>query len=190
MSLIEILIISIGLSLDVYAVVVCQGAVLLKIEKTKLLKMSLFFCAWQVVAVAIGHAVTLIPYLADIAKNVSYIGEFISVIIFTVIGVYMLYKAWKNEGILERLSDVNYKHLCVAAFFTSLDALFVGMGFCLLKARFYIVALSILIITAVMVILGLYTGMRLGYEQKTKAYGIGGILLLISAIDVVLKYLA
>ena len=190
MSLIEILIISIGLSVDVYAVVVCQGAVLLKIEKTKLLKMSLFFCAWQVVAVAIGHAVTLIPYLADIAKNVSYIGEFISVIIFTVIGVYMLYKAWKNEGILERLSDVNYKHLCVAAFFTSLDALFVGMGFGLLKARFYIVALSILIITAVMVILGLYTGMRLGYEQKTKAYGIGGILLLISAIDVVLKYLA
>ena len=190
MSLIEILIISIGLSLDVYAVVVCQGAVLLKIEKTKLLKMSLFFCAWQVVAVAIGHAVTLIPYLADIAKNVSYVGEFISVIIFTVIGVYMLYKAWKNEGILERLSDVNYKHLCVAAFFTSLDTLFAGMGFGLLKARFYIVALSILIITAVMVILGLYTGMRLGYEQKTKAYGIGGILLLISAIDVVLKYLA
>ena len=177
MSLIEILIISIGLSLDVYAVVVCQGAVLLKIEKTKLLKMSLFFCAWQVVAVAI-------------AKNVSYVGEFISVIIFTVIGVYMLYKAWKNEGILERLSDVNYKQLCVAAFFTSLDALFAGMGFGLLKARFYIVALSILIITAVMVILGLYTGRRLGYEQKTKAYGIGGILLLISAIDVVLKYLA
>ena len=182
MSLIEILIISIGLSLDVYAVVVCQGAVLLKIEKTKLLKMSLFFCAWQVVAVSIGHTVTLIPYLTDIAKNVSYVGEFISVIIFTVIGVYMLYKAWKNEGILERLSD--------AAFFTSLDALFAGMGFGLLKARFYIVALSILIITAVMVILGLYTGMRLGYEQKTKAYGIGGILLLISAIDVVLKYLA
>lgn len=97
--------------------------------------MSLFFCAWQVVAVAIGHAVTLIPYLADIAKNVSYVGEFISVIIFTVIGVYMLYKAWKNEGILERLSDVNYKHLCVAAFFTSLDALFAGMGFGLLKAE-------------------------------------------------------
>lgn len=95
-------------------------------------------------------------------------------------------KAFSNE-----LSDVNYKHLCVAAFFTSLDALFVGMGFGLLKwPRFYIVALSILIITAVMVILGLYTGMRLGYEQKTKAYGIGGILLLISAIDVVLKYLA
>ena len=190
MSLIEILIISIGLSLDVYAVVVCQGAVLLKIEKTKLLKMSLFFCAWQVVAVSIGHTVTLIPYLADIAKNVSYVGEFISVIIFTVIGVYMLYKAWKNEGILERLSDVNYNQLCVAAFFTSLDALFAGMGFGLLKARFYIVALSILIITAVMVILGLYTGMRLGYEQKTKAYGIGGNADVFVALEVGFKNLA
>ena len=89
MSLIEILIISIGLSLDVYAVVVCQGAVLLKIEKTKLLKMSLFFCAWQVVAVSIGHTVTLIPYLTDIAKNVSYVGEFISGVSFRVIGVWM-----------------------------------------------------------------------------------------------------
>ena len=28
------------------------------------------------------------------------------------------------------------------------------------------------------------------FGQKTKAYGIGGILLLISAVDVVLKYLA
>ena len=190
MSLIEILIISIGLSLDVYAVVVCQGAVLLNIEKSKLLQMSLFFCAWQVAAVAIGHAVTLIPYLADIAHNVSYIGESISVIIFTVMGAYMLYKAWKNEGILERLSDINYTQLSAAAFFTSLDAFFAGMGFGLLQARFYIVALSILIVTAFMVILGLYTGMQLGYEQKTKAYGIGGILLLISAVDVVLKYLA
>ena len=90
----------------------------------------------------------MIPYLADIAHNVSYIGESISVIIFTLMGAYMLYKAWKNEGILERLSDINYKQLSAAAFFTSLDALFAGMGFGLLQARFYIVALSILIVTA------------------------------------------
>ena len=35
MSLIEILIISIGLSLDVYAGVVCPGAGLFQIEKTR-----------------------------------------------------------------------------------------------------------------------------------------------------------
>ena len=121
--------------------------------------MSLFFCAWQVVAVSIGHTVTLIPYLTDITGR--YVGEFISVIIFTVIGVYMYTKPGKkrrhSRTDWERM--FHYKQLCVAALlFTSLDALFAGMGFGLLKARFYIaLALSILIITAVMVILGLYT---------------------------------
>lgn len=162
----------------------------MNIEKSKLLKMSLFFCAWQVAAVAIGHAVTLIPYLADIAHNVSYIGESISVIIFTVMGAYMLYKAWKNEGILERLSDINYTQLSAAAFFTSLDAFLPAWDLVFCRPDSILIALSILIVTAFMVILGLYTGMQLGYEQKTKAYGIGGILLLISAVDVVLKYLA
>ena len=109
MSLIEILIISIGLSLDVYAVVVCQGAVLLNIEKSKLLKMSLFFlclaggcrCHWPC-----SHIDSLSGGYCHIMSVISV--NSISVIIFTVMGAYMLYKAWKNEGILERLSDVNY----------------------------------------------------------------------------------
>ena len=52
------------------------------------------------------------------------------------------------------------------------------------------VALSMLIITILVVIAGIYTGYRLGYEQKTKAYNIGGILLMISAINIIVKYMA
>lgn len=190
MSLVEILIASVGLSLDVYAVVVCQGAVLLKIEKMKLFKMCLIFCIWQVAAVEVGHLITLIPYFSIKAENVQNICEMISVIIFMVLGLYMLYKAWKNEGILERLSEINYKQVCIAACFTSIDALLAGMGFGFLDTEAVAVDLSILIVTAFVVILGLYTGYRLGYEHKTKAYGIGGTLLLISAVDIVFRYLA
>ncbi|MGN0203247.1 MAG: manganese efflux pump MntP family protein [Coprococcus sp.] len=189
MNLIEILIISVGLSLDVYAVVVCQGAVLLKIERMKLLKMSLIFCIWQVAAVMLGHFVTCFPYLAVAAENMRSIWYLISVIIFMALGVYMLYKAWKNEVILERLSDIKYKQVCAAACFTSIDALFAGMGFGFLNTRLIAVALNILIVTAFFVVLGLYTGYRLGYEQKTKAYGVGGVLLLISAFNVIFKYM-
>lgn len=189
MNLIEILIISVGLSLDVYAVVVCQGALLLKIDRMKLVKMSLIFCIWQVAAVMLGHFVTLIPYLAVAAENMRRIWELISVIIFMALGVYMLYKAWKNEVIYERLSDINYKQLSMAACFTSIDALFAGMGFGFLNTGMIEVALSILFVTAFFVVLGLYTGYRLGYEQKTKAYGVGGILLLISAFEVIFKYM-
>lgn len=190
MNLFEILIISVGLSLDVYAVVVCQGAVLMKIERMKLFKMSLIFCAWQVAAVMAGHWVTRIPYLSVAADNMRRIWELISVIIFLALGVYMLYKSWKNEAVLERRGSINYKQVCVAACFTSIDALFAGMGMGFLFTKMVMVALVMLVVTAVVVVLGLYTGMRLGYEQKTKAYGLGGILLFISAFDVIFKYLA
>ena len=125
MNLIEILLVSVGLSLDVYAVVVCQGSMLLKVEKGKLAKLCLLFCAWQVAAVYVGHQITKIPWLSVAADSTRFIWELVSVCLFVLLAVYMIYKAWVNEAILERLSDINYKEICIAAFFTSLDA-FVG----------------------------------------------------------------
>ena len=42
--------------------------------------------------------------------------------------------------------------------------------------------------TVVVVIAGLYVGYHMGYEQKTKAYAIGGALLLLGAVDTVFRY--
>ena len=43
--------------------------------------------------------------------------------------------------------------------------------------------------TILSVIIGVYIGYRMGYEQKTKAYGIGGIILIFSAIELIVRYL-
>ncbi len=190
MNLIEILLVSVGLSLDVFAVVVCQGAVLLKIEKAKLFKMCLLFCAWQACAVFLGHMLTAIPYLSVAATGVRFIWELIAVCIFIGLGCYMVYKAWKKEQILEHRSEINYKTLCVAAFFTSIDAFAAGIGFGFMKTQIMATVICILIVTVVTVIAGLITGYRLGYEEKTKAYGIGGILLFIAAIELAFRYIA
>ena len=45
-------------------------------------------------------------------------------------------------------------------------------------------------VTAFVVILGLYTGYRIGFEQKRRAYVIGAILLLISVVELSVRYLA
>ncbi len=82
-----------------YAVVVCQGAVLLKIEKTKHSENESVFCAWQVVCRCHRSCVTLIPYLADIAKNVSYVGGiYLSHTFLRYWRITCYYKAWKNEA--------------------------------------------------------------------------------------------
>ena len=45
-----------------------------------------------------------------------------------------------------------------------------------------------LIITLCAVITGVNTGYRLGSEQRTKAYAIGGILLVIAAVESFLRF--
>ena len=190
MSLMEIIVISVGLSLDVFAVVVCYGAVLLRIERSKMSKIILIFALWQVGAVVGGCYIMRIPYLSDAVNVMRPLWQLFTVIIFVSLGIYMLYKAWRNEPILERLSDVKAGQVCFAACFTGIDAVIAGVGFGFMKTVILPVALSMLIITILVVIGGIYTGYRLGYEQKTRAYRIGGVLLMLSAVNIIIKYMA
>ena len=190
MNLIEIIITSVGLSLDVFAVVTCYGAVLLRLEKMRLLKMSLIYCAIQVSAVIIGHMITFIPYLSVAAESMRGIWELISVAIFVGLGLYLVYKAWKREIIFEHVTEIHYKNVFIAAIFTGIDALLAGMAFGFMKTNPTAVIISMAIVTVVVVILGLICGYRLGYEQKTKAYSVGGALLFISAADIIIRYMA
>lgn len=187
MNLVEIILISIGLSLDIFAVTICEGAMLARIEKKKLVIMCAIFCLWQLVAVQAGNLISLIPIFADSTTSMQVVWNGISITILIGLGVYMLYKAWRRETIFEHVSDISYKKVCITALITSIDAFFAGIGFGFMEAEFIIVQIAIETATILSVILGVYTGYRMGYEQKTKAYGIGGIILICSAIEIVFR---
>lgn len=127
MTIWEIILVSIGLSLDVYAVVVLYSAMLAKIEKRKLVSMCLIFAGWQVLAVLVGTLVTHLPFFQRMSSEMEHLWDVISVVIFFVLGAYMLYKAGKHEVVFEHRSEINYKKVCVAALITSLDAFFAGI---------------------------------------------------------------
>ena len=67
--------------------------------------------------------------------------------------------------------------------------LLVGVAFGFLGTNVTIVLIMVVCLTVLMVVFGLYTGYRFGFEQKTKAYSIGGVLLIIGGIDVVIRYI-
>ena len=54
MNIWEILLTAAGLSLDVYAVCICKGAVIGRIDGKKLTQMCIVFSAWQVCALLAG----------------------------------------------------------------------------------------------------------------------------------------
>ncbi len=189
MTLWEIILVSIGLSLDVYAVVVLYSAMLAKIEKRKLVNMCLIFAGWQMLAVLAGNLITELPFFKMVSTQMEDLWDVISVVIFFALGAYMLYKAGKREVVFEHRSEINYKKVCLAAVITSLDAFFAGIGTGFLETELLAELITMAVVTILIVILGMYTGYRLGWEQKKKANGLGGIILCLAGIDVIIRYL-
>lgn len=184
----EILIIC-GISLDVFAAMACQGALVAKIEKGRLALLCVWIVLCQLAALSCGSLISsLLKRQAGSQELV--LGEILAALIFFGLGFRLLRKAWRNERIPEkRESHPNWKRFLSRAaatgFYTLLAGIAFGfLGICLPAVLGMAIALSIL-----GAVLGMYTGYRLGFEQKRKAYAAGAILLLAAGADVVVRYI-
>lgn len=84
----------------------------------------------------------------------------------------------------ENLGVHKFVRICaVTSFYTFLT----GAAFGFLGTSLLSLILVGIILTVVCVVGGAYVGYHFGYEQKTKVYLIGGILLLIGGVDVIIK---
>ena len=185
----EILIFCLGLSLDVFAVAVCQGAVLGKIRPGRLSVMCLIFCAAQTAALELGRLLARFPRLASAYTHSERVWRAIAAMIFFLLAAYLIVKAVRNRDIFEHRSEMNYKSVFFTALLTSLDALLVGISSGFLDAFWASSLLTLFGITAVCVVLGVTMGYHFGYRQKGVAYWIGGALFIAAGVDVFAQYL-
>ena len=130
MSIAEILVISIGLSIDVFVAVAYLGAGFSKIRARNLAGLSLLFGGMQLGGLIIGNLVTLLPAVpTDHSKKVADGWEGITVLIFAGLGIYMICKGVKREQVLERRKDaIEWKTTTALALVTSIDAFMAGVG--------------------------------------------------------------
>lgn len=188
MNLVEIIWLSVGLSLDIFAIMVCKGAVISKIPLKQVFKTCAIFSVWQVFALVIGNLISNLPKLASKSLQLAYALGYISALIFAIIGVIMIYKGLKKKPVVEKREDNFFvKILCFWALLTSIDSFFAGIGFGFLKTKLLLEGLTIFATTILVVILGLYTGYRFGFEHKNKAYILGGIILIAGSLNILAK---
>lgn len=187
MGYFEIALIAIGLSLDVFAATVCQGAMMAKIDRKKLMLMGFIFCLWQLAAVLLGDTIARIPIFHNSTGSIQHLWQYMSAIIFIALAVYMLVRAFRRDYLFEQRQEINFKRVCLMAVFTSLDAFFAGIGFGFMNAKLRPVIVDILAATILLAVGGTYTGYRLGYEQRNKAYGIGGTILAFAGLEIFVK---
>ena len=191
MSWIEIVLITIGMSLDTFAAVECQGALVAKLEKKRLSMAVTVIALWQTIALLIGSfLVTLLNQYDTQLSGEAFIGRILAILILFGMGLRMFVKAWRNERIVEKREDgLDIKKTFFSIAKGTIFTILTGIAFAFLEADIKAVLIMIICVTIAMVIIGLYTGYRLGFEQKTKAYIGGGALLIAAGIDVIVRYI-
>ena len=191
MSWIEIVLITMGMSLDTFAAVECQGALVAKLEKKRLSMAVTVIALWQTIALLIGSfLVTLLNQYDTQLSGEAFIGRILAILILFGMGLRMFVKAWRNERIVEKREDgLDIKKTFFSIAKGTIFTILTGIAFAFLEADIKAVLIMIICVTIAMVIIGLYTGYRLGFEQKSKAYIGGGALLIAAGIDVIVRYI-
>jgi putative Mn2+ efflux pump MntP len=161
-----------------------------RVKKKHLVLICALLSLWQMAALFLGSFLARLLCSYDMKAESMRTVRILAAAIFICLGIRQIFKAWKNESIDERREDdLGVKRFLYMAAVASNYTLLTGVALGFLNSTLWLVLLMIAAFTIVVVVLGMYTGYRLGFEQKSKAYLAGGALLIIGGIDVVVRYI-
>ncbi len=183
MTLLNLFLIAVGLSMDAFAVSVCKG---LAMEKAPLKKAAIAG-AW------FGSFQALMPLLGYLLGNrfekyITHIDHWITFGLLALIGANMVKEAFSKEE--EKASSTMYfKEMFLLAVATSIDALAVGITFAFLRVDLLPAVCLIGATTFVLSALGVKVGNLFGSRYKSRAELAGGILLILMGVKILLEHL-
>lgn len=186
MGLFELILIAVGLSMDAFAVAVCKGLAMRKINKIYALLIGLFFGGFQFLMPVLGWAMGV-----RFESYIVSIDHWIAFGLLLIIGGKMIYEAVSeaDECIVCNEIKINLRELTLLAVATSIDALAVGITFAFLKVGILPAAGLIGVITFTLSLLGVVIGNRFGARYKKRAEICGGVILVLIGIKILIEHL-
>lgn len=183
MGVIEILLISIGLAMDAFAVSICKGLSMKKMNWKKAGIIGLYFGIFQAGMPLIGYFLG-----STFANFVINVDHWIAFILLGLIGVNMIKEALSKE--CDSLNDnVDFKTMIILAIATSIDALAIGVTFAFLKVNVVLAVSSIGIITCILSVVGVKIGNVFGDKYENKAQFAGGLILILLGTKILLEHI-
>lgn len=186
MSIIELILIAIGLSMDAFAVSICKGIKMTNKKILHVIIIGLFFGGFQMLMPIIGWFLG-----SRFEKYITAFDHWIAFFLLGILGIKMIYEALKNKNDeVEDLKDkLDIKELFILAVATSIDALAVGITFAFLEVNILTSSSLIGIITFSLSIIGVFLGRTIGGKLKNKAEILGGIILILIGLKILLEHL-
>ena len=183
MGIIELILLSIGLGMDAFAVSVCKGISMKKMNWKKACIIGLYFGGFQAIMPVIGYF-----FGSSFESIITNIDHWIAFILLAIIGAKMIQEAFQKEE-EEYNEDISVKTMIVLSIATSIDALAVGITFAFLKVNLLLAITLIGTITFILSVIGTKIGNRFGDKYKSKAELAGGIILIIIGLKILLEHL-
>ncbi len=183
MGILELVLLSIGLAMDAFAVSICKGISINNKDKKKFLTIGLYFGGFQAIMPLLGYFLG-----TSFEKVITSIDHYIAFGLLGVIGVNMIVEAFsKNEDSFN--DNVGFKTMIVLSIATSIDALAVGITFAFLNVNIWIAISLIGGITFVLSCIGANIGAKFGDKYSKKAEFIGGVILVLIGLKILLEHL-
>ena len=181
MELFEIIAIGIGLAMDAFAVSICKGLSMKKIDWKKAIIIALYFGIFQALMPILGYFLG-----STFSSFVQSVDHWIAFILLAIIGGNMI-KDSADDEVEKRNDKVDVKTMLLLAIATSIDALAVGVTFAFFEVNLLLSISIIGIITFVLSFLGVIIGNKFGDKFQNRAELAGGIVLIIIGLKLKCK---
>jgi putative Mn2+ efflux pump MntP len=192
MSLLELFIIAVGLSMDAFAVAICKGLSMKKISLKKAGIVGLYFGAFQ-------GGMPLIGYFLGVQfqDKITSIDHWIAFILLGIIGINMIKESRNSScevaidtvGTVNADNSLSFKNMSILAIATSIDALAVGITFAFLNVDITPAVSFIGIVTFTLSMIGVMIGNVFGEKFKSRAEFAGGFILVLMGTKILLEHI-
>lgn len=184
MGFAELFLIAVGLSMDAFAVSVCKGLGMTRLNMRQALVIALFFGGFQALMPLVGWFVG-----AQFARFVTAYAPWIAFVLLAFVGGKMLRDAFREEPESGEAADPAFGigELFLLAIATSIDALAVGVSFAFLDVAIAPSVALIGVTTFALSLAGVAIGHQFGARWEKPATIAGGIILILIGLKVLLE---
>lgn len=177
----------VGLAMDAFAVSICKGLAMHRVNRTQTFIIGLFFGGFQALMPLLGWLLG-----RRFEKYITEFDHWIAFFLLAFIGGKMLFEAIKGGDeapAAQYDAPLNIKELFVLAVATSIDALAVGISFAFLNYPIIEAVAVIGIVTFIISVAGVYIGNFFGTRYKKRAEIAGGIILILIGLKILLEHI-
>lgn len=183
MSLLELFIIAVGLSMDAFAVSICKGLSVRTLRPRHALITGAYFGGFQALMPLVGFILGV-----QFQALITSVDHWIAFVLLALIGGHMVRESRENDE--ENLSDsFSFATMLPLAVATSIDALAVGVTFAFLQVDIVPAVLFIGVTTFVLSCVGVKVGNVFGAKYKARAELFGGCVLILMGLKILLEHL-